>query len=67
MVLQHTLVGKSLHWHGITIILFNAKVGIFSVSYVCNTIIHLLFHYFLSLESLLHFKYTNLFGFFVLA
>ena len=29
MVLQHSLVGKSLHWHVITIILFNAKVGIF--------------------------------------
>ena len=28
MVLQHSLVGKSLHWHVITRILFNAKAGI---------------------------------------
>ena len=31
MVVQHSLVGKSLH---LTIILFNAKVGIFPLSYV---------------------------------
>ena len=39
MVLQHSSVRKSLHWHVITIILFNAKVGILLC---CNTIIHLL-------------------------
>ena len=33
MVLQHSLVGKSLHWHIITIILLNAKEGIFPPSY----------------------------------
>ena len=33
MVLQHSSVRNSLHWHIITIILFNAKVGIFPPSY----------------------------------
>ena len=33
MVLQHSSVGKSLHWHIITIILSNAKVGSFPPSY----------------------------------
>ena len=40
-----------------TIILFNATVDIFSQSYaVILSMIHLLFHYFLLLGSLLHFK-----------
>ena len=33
MVLQHSSVGKSLHWHIITTILFSAKIGIFPLSY----------------------------------
>ena len=33
ITLQHSSVGKTLHWHAITIILFNAKVGIFPPSY----------------------------------
>ena len=41
MVLQHKSVRKSLNWYVITLILFNAKVGIFPLSYA---VIHLLFH-----------------------
>ena len=37
MVLQYSLVGKSLHWHAITMILFNAKVGIFPLTYAIIT------------------------------
>ena len=30
----HSSVGKSLHWHVITTILYNAKVGVFPQGYV---------------------------------
>ena len=33
---------------------------VFPTKLCCNTIIHLLFHYFLSLGSLLHFKFLNI-------
>ena len=33
MVLQHSSVGKSLHWHVITMILFDAEVAIFPPNY----------------------------------
>ena len=56
MVLQHSLVGKSLHWHVV-----QCQSRDFPIKLCYNTIIHLLFHYFLSLGSLLDL------GFFVIA
>ena len=50
MVLQHSLVGKSLHWHVILMILFSAKVGIFPQSYAVIQCTYV--PYFLSLGSL---------------
>ena len=68
MVLQHSYVGKSLHWHVITIILFNVKVGIFPPSYAvklffisCFTTFYRLDPYLLKLIILI------CFGFFVIA
>ena len=46
-------VQDSLAFTSITTILFNANVGIFSQSYAIIPFICLLFHYFLSLGSLL--------------
>ena len=50
MVLQHSSVSKSLHWH-VIVILFNAKVGIFPPSYavIVPSFISC-FHYFYCLE-----------------
>ena len=55
MVLQHSLVGKSLLWHSITITVLNAKVGIYPPSYVVIPSFISCFASF-TLGSLLHFK-----------
>ena len=53
MVLQHSSLRKSLHWY---VILFSAKVGIFSLSYA---VIHS-FYFSTFYQSLLHFEIFNI-------
>ena len=66
--MKHSSVGKSLRWHFITIIVFNAKV-IFQVYFFhramlySNTIIHISYFTFFHLDSYLILKYTSLFSF----
>ena len=56
MVLQHSLV-ENLHFGTLAIILSTANGSRdFATKLHCNTIIHLLFHYFFLHRSLLHFK-----------
>ena len=58
MVLQHSSMGKSLLWH-ISYNFAQCQSRGFPIKLCCNTIIHLLFHYFLLHRSLLHFKINN--------
>ena len=50
------MVGKSLHWDNITIILFNAKVGIFPPSYAVIPLFISCFTTFYRLDSYFIFK-----------
>ena len=66
MVLQHNLVGKSLHWHVITRILFNAKAGIcYAVipSFIsCFTFKFIIFNILVCLVLQLHIHVTVVLG-----
>ena len=57
MVLQHSSVSKSLHWH-VIVILFNAKVGIFPLSsaVIVPSFISC-FHYFYCLDPYYNLKF----------
>ena len=73
MVLQHSMVEKSLLWHMALNKIAMCQSRNFPTELCCNTIIHLLFHYFYCIDPYIIFKLTVfffntcLFNFFVVA